>query len=116
KTVDFIALRYHGSNAQLQEPEAVTGRCPPTTADDPTRWHSRRCATRAPDALTVVGGHAFIFPMAGCDPGIDESGPSIEPAIAFGQRADDAIVLGRVPDKIEVPEEDRIGRHRWHRA
>ena len=49
ETVDFTASRRRWVNAQLQEPEAVTGRCRPRTADDRSRWLARR---RAPIART----------------------------------------------------------------
>src|SRR3989442_8548130 len=68
------------------------------------------------DPLAVVGGLAFILGVPGSDPGVDESGESIEPAVALALRTHDSIVLRRAPDEVEIAHEDRLRRHRRHLA
>src|SRR5258706_15848297 len=58
----------------------------------------------------------LIFAMSGGNPRVHEAGQMVEPPVASADRADDAIVLRRIPLEIEVAHEYGVGRHRRHLA
>src|SRR5205807_7561232 len=68
------------------------------------------------DPLTGGNRRAFVLAMSGGNPRIDEPGHVIETTVARARGSDDAVVFERIPFEIEVAEQNRGGRHRWHRA